>query len=500
MRYLLIYEVSKKQDYIFSSKLLRENVSRSENIAYVTSPKFLLQEFPEQFDENKNLINAGGGHTVLQFDSREEAAGFAQDMTLAVLQRWPDIELFTRIIPVDETKTTLGDAIKELTRQLEIKKSRRETSFRRLSYGVEKLDRETFRPKKAEEAESKINLPSFQAPAGWNYPVIIDELCGRDSYAAIIHIDGNAMGKRVQKVYDDTSGGWDECRHRLQAFSSQIMKDFESAFGEMVNEVIAQKNSGTLDALELKDGKLPVRPVILAGDDVCFITAGSIGLECARVFLEKLSHKSLNGTPYSACAGITIVNKKYPFHAAYGYSEELCDNAKRFSAACSQNKSVSAMDWHIEFGQLRSSLSEQRASDYVAEDGNLMTLRPVSVVVPSESAGESGDLRSYDYFRALCSACTERESGTARSKMKRLRGYLRQGETESSYYIVSSNSAEIYRTANQKLHLDWLERVLEGDNGFKNAYAVFPDGKKRCTLFDAIELSDHYIPFCEVRE
>ena len=38
----------------------------------------------------------------------------------------------------------------------------------------------------------------------------------------------------------------------------------------------------------ISSAALPIRPLILAGDDVCFVTAGRIALECARVFLERL--------------------------------------------------------------------------------------------------------------------------------------------------------------------------------------------------------------------
>lgn len=40
MRFFMILEVSRKQDYIFSSKKLRDNAQRSADISYVTSRVF----------------------------------------------------------------------------------------------------------------------------------------------------------------------------------------------------------------------------------------------------------------------------------------------------------------------------------------------------------------------------------------------------------------------------------------------------------------------------
>lgn len=159
-----------------------------------------------------------------------------------------------------------------------------------------------------------------------------------------------------------------------------IQADFETAFRQTVETVIASGYA---------PDRLPIRPVVLAGDDVCFVTAGNIGLECARVFLQKLSaleNCRQPGQPYAACAGVAMVHKKYPFHRAYDLAEELCASAKRFGAEIDDQGRVSAMDWHIEFGQLKDGLAAQR-EDYETEDGCRMELRPVVVLAPEGWTG-----------------------------------------------------------------------------------------------------------------
>lgn len=47
---LLILEVSRKQDYIFSSIHLRDNAARSDIIRYVTSEEFFKQAAPEYYN------------------------------------------------------------------------------------------------------------------------------------------------------------------------------------------------------------------------------------------------------------------------------------------------------------------------------------------------------------------------------------------------------------------------------------------------------------------
>ena len=60
-RVLTILEVSQKQNYIFSSKRLRANAERSNEIAYVTGSEFFRESARDLYDERQNLVYAGGG-------------------------------------------------------------------------------------------------------------------------------------------------------------------------------------------------------------------------------------------------------------------------------------------------------------------------------------------------------------------------------------------------------------------------------------------------------
>ena len=97
-RVLTILEVSQKQNYIFSSKRLRANAERSDEIAYVTGSEFFRESARDLYDERQNLVYAGGGHTVLQFDSREQAVAFTQKVTEAAVRRFDGMEMFATSI------------------------------------------------------------------------------------------------------------------------------------------------------------------------------------------------------------------------------------------------------------------------------------------------------------------------------------------------------------------------------------------------------------------
>lgn len=132
-RVLTILEVSQKQNYIFSSKRLRANAERSNEIAYVTGSEFFRESARDLYDERQNLVYAGGGHTVLQFDSREQAVAFTQKATEAAVRRFDGMEMFATSIAYDESKTA-GENLTALTAALERKKALREHEDDVLSY------------------------------------------------------------------------------------------------------------------------------------------------------------------------------------------------------------------------------------------------------------------------------------------------------------------------------------------------------------------------------
>lgn len=296
---LTILEVSRKQDYIFGAKELKENVRRSAEIAYVTSSPFFEKTAPALYQKEKNLVYAGGGHTVLQFDSREQAVAFAKAVTEAAVRQFAGMEIFVRTMPYDPGLTP-GQNLTALSAALEEKKARRQASFRWMDAGVAcpKDDARADEQKKKETIHSQL-----EAPAGWQYLDQFEKIAGNDSFIAVVHIDGNAMGKRVMNLYQENQGDWDQCRQSLQRFSESIQKDFEQSMTDTAYALIAARPDG----LEVPD--LPLRPVILAGDDVCFVCRGSWGLECARLFLEHLTDKinAQDDKSYAACAGVALV-------------------------------------------------------------------------------------------------------------------------------------------------------------------------------------------------
>lgn len=471
-RYLTMLEVSRKQAYIFQSNELKKNIRNSAVIAWVMDADYLEEKAADRmlFNREDNLVYSGGGHIVLEFPTREQAVAFTRVVTRAVRDDYPGIDMFAKTI-LYEDKESPADNIKRLTEALEKKKAERRSAFHQGSFGVERIDtntlepvldlREAIIPEKEEETDKNL------IPAGYNRVFKFEELGGsknQSNFIAVVHIDGNAMGKRVERLQRTCGDAdWEAYKGKLREFSRLIDRDFKAAYRNMAECVADGIKKGCLEELSLKDNYFPVRRIITAGDDICFVSEGRIGLECAAAFLRSLSDRTneVDGENYAACAGVAIVHQKYPFYKAYELAEMLCANAKRSGAALSRDgfgSDVSMMDWHVEFGEVGDTLEEVRAA-YLDADGNSIIGRPYLVSAPksAEDAGYS----DYREVRRLIWQLKQ-DDRCARGTLKELRNVLKRGRDETAHFIRFHRIDEVVKWEfgeNLKLLFDAIELV-----------------------------------------
>ena len=236
---------------------------------------------------------------------------------------------------------------------------------------------------------------------------------------------------------------------------------------------------------------------------MCFVTEGRIGLEAARIFIEKLSEleNAVDHKKYTACAGVAIVHPKYPFYKAYELSEMLCSNAKRFLVSFGTEgrehkvedagTKGCAIDWHIEFGEIIDDLSDMRKK-YATADGGTLELRPYLIKAEPEIWNQE-KIRRYDAFKRLIGLLQAEKEVYARGKIKELRWALKEGETATEYYLQSSLidvlNLDVYEDREIK---ELLKQVGTGRGVDRRAFLEI-DGKKHSLYFDAIEMLDTFI-------
>ena len=462
---LTIVEISQKQAYIFTSNKLRENAERSAEIAWVTSSDFFKESCKGCYDEGQNLVYAGGGHTVLCFSDESEAKAFNMQLTQTILKDFPDMELFTKNVEYDDSCSP-SENLTKLTQALEKKKAIRRASFKQGTFGVEQIDRNSFKPvriktesvweKDIDSREKDIDRTMI--PSGYRNVNVFEKMTiegGKTNFLAIVHIDGNGMGARINRLYEKLENeklSWDDFRKRIREYSDRIDADYKEAYKEMLEDIVCS---------EIMEGKttLPIRRIIISGDDICFAADGKLGIEAARVYIEKLTQKTneIDGEKYAACAGVSITHIKYPFFRSYEMAEELCSNAKKHGALISpkdNGASISLIDWHISFGEFKHTLEEERV-EYKSKDEERIIARPYIV----NGDDPKGEHKSYEEFKKVFGRICSENDSAVRSKIKGLRNVMKQSEYELKYY------KDFYH----------LEKILDNDKG---------------VLFDAIETMD----------
>ena len=86
------------------------------------------------------------------------------------------------------------------------------------------------------------------------------------------------------------------------------------------------------------------------------------------------------------------------------------------------------------------------------------------------------------------------EISYARGKIKELRSYLKQGENAAKYYMKRNLIDELSLIAYQGIYKDVdPKKVFTGNPLERNIFEQTKDEKKRCLLFDAIEILDTFI-------
>ena len=108
---------------------------------------------------------------------------------------------------------------------------------------------------------------------GYDFPTQFDQLGqveGND-YFAIVHVDGNNMGKRFR----------DECKTLTdrRKLSREIKRKTEGAFAQLLVRIIKMiERDGFKDAIDLNENILPIRPLIIGGDDITFVCPATTAL------------------------------------------------------------------------------------------------------------------------------------------------------------------------------------------------------------------------------
>lgn len=518
------------QPYIFGSNRLRENIGGSYLVDQATDEwaKDALQELGQKINQaihiyepnrpaNKpyiedgelaaELVYAGGGNTVLLFQSLDMAKQFTRILSKRILTDAPGINLVAAHQEFDWDNESLYEVIQDLMKnQLDRQKRERIPSSPLLGLGVTAacqstqlvavdmsdnhgcpmpylVSREIVAKLDAvKAANDKLDNTLFDRKIPKKYKIALDfddfgRSRGENSYLAIVHADGNNMGDRFQKYGEDRENR--DYITAMRELSDSVRLAGLTALKEVAKAVVNSIDSeGKVKGqFAIKNNYLPFRPLVYGGDDVTFVCDGRLGLELAAIYLNYFKKQpAADGKPLSACAGICVVKAHYPFARAYQLSEQLCKNAKKFVIEQKEEwgeEDLSALDWHLAASGLFGSLGEIRQREYQVKQGDL-TMRPVLLE-------HKYQWRKWPNFTSLVHAFNEDDDWKGRrNKVIALREKLREGSQATIEFLKAysiKNLPPIQEAADEVQDCGWTEG--------------------NCGYFDAIEAMEFYISLSE---
>ena len=303
-----------------------------------------------------------------------------------------------------------------------------------------------------------------------------------ESYICVIHIDGNNMGLKF---------GSCEGLQERKDLSIRVADKVNDAFSKLLKSIVEEYPSyeNYLDCKNLEDeehGKkiLPIRPIIIGGDDVTFVCPGRLGLTYAERYIKAANEgKLLNDVQYkrmcsknkgvsmsqqmSCCGGIAIVPAKYPFFRAYELAEQLCGIAKQKS----RETDNSLIDFAILHGDMYSSIENLRRDQYEGVEGGLH-YGPYSII---------NECKDKSHIEDLFALMQKLKDKVPENKIKKLREVLTQDEHSIIRYLELSDKLKDIITA-------------ESDGADNTAKAFWQKKKDEDRLktryIDAIEIID----------
>ncbi len=351
------------QSFIFQTNKLKEIAGASELVEEIctskfaqevySSPEITYEKAKETLRGDKNAITFAAGNIKYIFESEADCQKVVLNFPKVISEFAPGITISQAVVKFKDDD--FANAVNELENRL---RTQRNKPMRSATLGMIGIlqSRQTGLPavmksNKGEEyydagtrAKLFIDLEGTKDRTALNLckkafgdetiskgqvAFDIEKMTDKNDWIAIIHADGNGLGQIVQKI----------------GTKDQLFKEFSQ------NLDIATANAAiaAYDAVKSKfEGKdiIPIRPVVLSGDDLTLICRADLALEYTKTFIEefenqtksKLSEIILEENVFTegkikdrltACAGIAYIKSSFPFYYGYELAEALTTRAKK---------------------------------------------------------------------------------------------------------------------------------------------------------------------------
>lgn len=355
MTHLYGFTIYSIQGYIFQTNKLKEIAGGSELVEGVCTTEFaeILKKDFEGFKNDPHAIRNAAGNIRYLFDETQFdlCKRVVREFPKTVLELAPGVQIGQAVVELDK-KPEFSDfeRLEELLTAMRnnpirpvdlgymaVNRSRRTglPSCEAKDKDGKPLDKATYL-KIAEKSSrvSKLFFGSFfdKERITTDVEKIVSSKNANYSWLAVIHADGNNMGKALLQLKEEVITG---------NSYTDLQKKFSKAIDEATKVATNSSFEESMKTIKLNEtDKIPFHPIIVGGDDLTIVCRADLALDFTKTYLvefKKQTETNFSNAGFTtdlkngltACAGIAYIKVNYPFHYAVDLAEKLCGHAKK---------------------------------------------------------------------------------------------------------------------------------------------------------------------------
>ena len=371
-KYLYGASVQGIQGFIFETNKLREIAGASELVEQICTTEFILhlekELKPTKYNEDSKLILAAGNIKYI-FDSFEDCQKVVDSFAKKVMEIAPGITISQAVVKYkgdepskddinlleERLKTQRNKAIRQHGLGLMISERSRSTGNSGISWSKNKKEEKSVVIDAAQVVKQKASNKSKNSlmeklvgdyrKEDKYYPFEMEHLVDnqQNEWIAVVHADGNSLGLLIQEMVKSIEDNGKSVKEGFSEFSKQLDAATTKAANDAFEKVIKEDYENRIAQDQNNKRRLPIRPVVIGGDDLTVIIRGDLAIDFTNEFLNAFQERTEEYfselvTDYNldefkngltACAGIVYIKPSYPFHYAVDLAEELCSFSKK---------------------------------------------------------------------------------------------------------------------------------------------------------------------------
>ena len=577
MIFSYLFEVKSIQAYLFRSGKLKDVIAASERLGNLidTSDSCtlyqvlqnaniqsdLLKPDEESSAERIQFLRCKGGSFYAYCQQKEPLVKLRSLWTLTVQQLFPSLEFVDALTEADKLSEAINLGHRELAadRNAPLIKFPLATAIAdryartgAVAVPISKLAKHASMNEKSDESkenildlDTELHRQAYQSldmrgsaalqdrftpdalKGQFSYPINLDKdfqysapdvsANNKDAIKdiALIHIDGNGLGillMGLKEVLQNRSD--EEYRQGFRNFSDSLSKATEEAAKiatKWLYEVSAYQHKAEGD--NEKRTYLPMRPIVLGGDDVTLLCRADLALEYSKRFckafketsqkhLKSLYEKHLKDSslkPYlTASGGILFHKASHPFTHSHHLVEDLCQLAKRLTKSVvrsAQEVGPAALAFHRLSNAVSDSFDaiKQRSQQFIVQDNQKsfpLDLGQNAFFVDTEETAIA-DIKSLERLVELCRTKT---APVSMAKWRQIATHLSLGNKTEADRIYN-RSIERCKDNNELKVFNSLFKQIAGQNAGDNQWYWRLDGSDNYqTIISDMLIVDHFRP------